>query len=364
MPDEKISQLPPVTTVAVSDLAVAVASGVTSKITEQNLINALVSFITAAVNVGGGKVVLNPDGSVVMSGGLFNLDASGNLITNGLVEGAIASFAGGRVVIDGSGSITLSGSVTNSGSTFQLSSDGSAEFGTSALTIDPSGNLITNGSGSFAGGSTLFNLDGSVVFDSGAITIDPAGNLTTSGVISADSGDWEINADGSANFGAANVTISASGAVVLTSTLTPTGGIVGTTAVGNATAGNLGEFVSSLVASGAATGLTTATAKNVTSIALTAGDWDVEGNVNFAATTATATGATGGISATSATLPTDGSEVYSGLQTTLLSDTNSVTMPRKRINVSANTTVYLVAKATFSAGTVSAFGSINARRVR
>lgn len=132
----------------------------------------------------------------------------------------------------------------------------------------------------------------------------------------------------------------------------------------NAAAGNIGEYVESLIASGSATALTTATAKNVTSISLTAGDWDVSGNVNFAATTATVTGTSGGISSTSATVPTDGSEVFSGVQVTLVSENDSVTLPRKRFSLSGTTTVYLIAKSTFSAGSVSAFGQINARRAR
>lgn len=138
----------------------------------------------------------------------------------------------------------------------------------------------------------------------------------------------------------------------------------GTTAAGNAVAGTLGEVVSSLIASASPVSLTTATAANVTSISLTAGDWDVDGNINFSASSATVTGTSGGITVTTATVPVDGSEVYSGVQVTLLSENDSVTIPSKRVNVNATTTVYLVGKSTFSAGTVSAFGSIRARRVR
>lgn len=131
-----------------------------------------------------------------------------------------------------------------------------------------------------------------------------------------------------------------------------------------ASAGFVGEVISSLVASGAATSLTTATAKNVTSISLTAGDWDVSGNINFIAATATTTSTSGGITTTSATVPTDGTEVFSGVQVTLLSGNDSITIPRKQINVLTTTTVYLVGSCTFSAGAVTAFGSISARRIR
>lgn len=140
--------------------------------------------------------------------------------------------------------------------------------------------------------------------------------------------------------------------------------IVGVTTGSAAAAGNVGQVISSAIASGSAVSLTTATGANVTSISLTAGDWDVSGNVNFAASTATVTGASGGVTSTSATVPTDGTEVYSGVQVTLVSENDSVTIPHKQINVSSTTTIYLVGKCTFSAGTVGAFGAITARRVR
>jgi hypothetical protein len=132
----------------------------------------------------------------------------------------------------------------------------------------------------------------------------------------------------------------------------------------NAVVGGLGEFTNKLVAVGSAISLTTATAANVTSFSLTPGDWDVEGNINFSAASATVTGTQGGIAIVSATLPVDGSEVYSGVQVTLLSEKDSVSLPRKRISLAATTTVYLVAQSTFSAGTVTAFGQMSARRVR
>lgn len=142
------------------------------------------------------------------------------------------------------------------------------------------------------------------------------------------------------------------------------GGIVGTTTNDSATAGNIGEEIESLIASGSATSLTTATAKNVTSISLTAGDWDVSGNVNFTETTSTVTARSAGINTTSATVPTNGSEGYCGVQSTLTSEINTITLSRKRISIASTTTVYLVGSATFSAGTCAGFGTITARRVR
>lgn len=122
-------------------------------------------------------------------------------------------------------------------------------------------------------------------------------------------------------------------------------------------------YVNSAIASGSSVSLTTATAANVTSISVPAGTWFISGNINFSAATATVTGTSGGISSTTATLPTDGTEVYSGVQVTLLSETDSVTLPPKKFTLGSTTTIYLVGRSTFSAGAVSAFGQITAQQV-
>lgn len=136
-----------------------------------------------------------------------------------------------------------------------------------------------------------------------------------------------------------------------------------------ATSGHVGEVISSSVAVGSAVALTTATPANVTTISLSAGDWDVSGQVNYTGTGATtALGGlfVAGINTTSATVPTDGSEAQLALPaytTAAFKAGRDVT--KKVINVSAGaTTVYLVAEGTFSAGTVGAYGTIVARRVR
>jgi hypothetical protein len=55
------------------------------------------------------------------------------------------------------------------------------------------------------------------------------------------------------------------------------GQLPGTATNDSAAAGDVGEYVSSVIATGSATSFTTATAKNITSISPTAGDWDVQG---------------------------------------------------------------------------------------
>ncbi|KWW37667.1 hypothetical protein [Cupriavidus metallidurans] len=155
-----------------------------------------------------------------------------------------------------------------------------------------------------------------------------------------------------------------SGAITFSSTITPsqTAGIVGTTTNNSANAGSVGEYISS---SPAGISLTNATATNITSISLTAGDWDVVGNIYFS-TGAGDTMAAGriGISTTSATQPAI--PLYSALGLFSMGPSNEISAiaPAQRISLSATTTVYLVATAFHSGGTLTGQGIIRARRVR
>src|SRR5215469_14973398 len=79
------------------------------------------------------------------------------------------------------------------------------------------------------------------------------------------------------------------------------GQLPGTATNDNAAAGNVGEFVISTVARGSAVPLSTGTAANMTSVSLTAGDWDCTALMLFANTAATLTNLQAGINTTSAT---------------------------------------------------------------
>jgi hypothetical protein len=140
---------------------------------------------------------------------------------------------------------------------------------------------------------------------------------------------------------------------------TGTPAIKGTGTNDSAAAGYVGEYISSQILFASATSLTTATAKNVTSISLTAGDWDVSGQVSVIASVATQA-VSCGISTTSATL--GDFSVYSNIGATTTSF--SAIMPTQRISISSTTTVYLVALASFVSGTCTACGFIGARRAR
>jgi hypothetical protein len=141
-------------------------------------------------------------------------------------------------------------------------------------------------------------------------------------------------------------------------------GFAGTTTNDSATAGDIGEYVESTVATGSAVALATATEEDVTSISLTAGDWDVSGNIVYKPTGATITETISGTNTTSDTLPSPHYRHYGNPNTTTTSINLTAALPSRRVSLASTTTVYLVARSTFSAGTVAAFGYISARRAR
>lgn len=136
--------------------------------------------------------------------------------------------------------------------------------------------------------------------------------------------------------------------------------------------GSIGEILTTTVAVGSAVAQTTAVTANVMSLSLTAGDWDVSGQVNFNCTGATTSLTTVGISATSATLPTQPGGAGIGTDPlfinpkvlTTFTGVNGERIAVTRVTLAATTTIYLVANIVFSAGTVTSFGTIRARRMR
>lgn len=146
-----------------------------------------------------------------------------------------------------------------------------------------------------------------------------------------------------------------------------TGGIVGTTTNNNTNAGNVGEYIESDVLSGSAVSLTTGAPANLTSISLTAGDWDVGGAVVFVpagTTTVSALAAsTSTTSATFATAPNKGA--YFGLTLPFTTGQGQIApLGNRRYSVSGTTTVFAVVQASFGVSTMTAYGTLWARRRR
>jgi hypothetical protein len=155
-----------------------------------------------------------------------------------------------------------------------------------------------------------------------------------------------------------NLTFSASGK-----------GVAGTTTNNSADTGVVGEYVVSTVSNTTVT-LANNTAANITSISLTAGDWDVQANLQFdigATTNMTYWYST--VSTTSGTLNTSTTNSSNGVAPTAAGTVFGATAftflsPVARVSLSATTTVYLVAQAGFTVSTLKAGGTIRARRIR
>lgn len=245
--------------------------------------------------------------------------------------------------------------------------------------INQVGNALTGttGTGAFVGANT-------------PTLITPLLGTPTSGVLSGCTGYAQSSltglgtgvstALGSNVTGSGGIALSTSptfvtptlGAATATSlTFSSTSGIIGTTTNNNAAAGSVGEEIESFVESGSAVALTTATVTNVTNIVLTAGDWDVWGNVAFTGGNTTLVVDLAGIfSTTSASLgpaSTIASVSYgaAGLAAFAASAVGFC-VPGQRITVAnaTTTTVYLVVYSDFSISTNNAYGRIYARRRR
>lgn len=167
----------------------------------------------------------------------------------------------------------------------------------------------------------------------------------------------------------AEVTQSAAGVVK------SAGQLKGTNTNDSASAGYVGEVISSSLARSLATSLTSGATSNVTSITITAGDWDVRGAVGFLPGGATTYGQVdSAVSKTSATLPAadtlcnpTAGEIW--VETNWDGITGNAidmhhTIPTYRVSVSISTTLYLVADVVFGVSTLSAYGFIEARRAR
>ncbi len=146
----------------------------------------------------------------------------------------------------------------------------------------------------------------------------------------------------------------------------------GTLTNNNASAGNIGEFVTAALASTSAATISTGVGTGVCSAPLTAGDWDVWGQAFFhpvAATVVTvlvaAVSTTAGSSA--AGIPTQilgqTSQIALGAGVTGGSDTQAAVGPA-RISLGAAATAWLNASLTFSGSTAAVYGVLQARRAR
>lgn len=145
-------------------------------------------------------------------------------------------------------------------------------------------------------------------------------------------------------------------------------GIMGVTDASSATAGRVGEVLQATASSVNATG--TGQRFDICSLALTAGDWLVTGQIQYNGNGATVTAnaaceilltTTSGNNTTGGTY---GQNYYAQDWMNASSDEIHMVISNYHVNVSGSTTYYLKGRWTYSAGTPQAYGRITAVRIR
>ena len=296
-----------------------------------------------------GTVTL-PNGSITpqfLSAGAPSWNISGMLTTTGLtVTGDVVlpvnSISAG-VIADGA---IMNADINNSAGIANNKLAGSPTAANTANTIvlrDASGNFVANTitsnlSGIATHATNLQGASGSMPYQSALNTTAMLANSATTGVI---------------------LTATSGGAPAWATDHR------GTSTNNNAAAGFVGEYVVSQVTTNVA--VTQNVVTNITSISLTAGDWDVSGSVMLSYTTTNSTNFTlqGGINTTSATLGAQDTYaqimVHAGNTGSL---TQSFATPVVRLSLAATTTVFLVGFANGGLSSINGKGTIRARRMR
>lgn len=150
----------------------------------------------------------------------------------------------------------------------------------------------------------------------------------------------------------------------------PTPNITGVTNGSDAASGSVGQYESGSLLVGSAISLSSGVASDIIALPLDAGDWDVSANLFYNVSAgASVLYALAGITQTSATFEVAGTNnnnagigFIGGSPIPAMSINPCIGV--YRANLSAPGTIYLIAQAGFTGGTVSAYGYIGARRFR
>lgn len=224
---------------------------------------------------------------------------------------------------------------------------------------------------------------GALVFATSPALVTPALGTPASGVLTSCTGlpistgvaglgagvGTFLATPSSANLATAVTGETGTGALVFgTSPALTTPNIIGTATNDNAAAGSVGELLEATLVSGSATSLVSATAKDITTVSLTAGDWDVSAIAYFQPTATTSmTAWTSSISATTNTLDTTPGR-WGQWAGPAQVDANAIAKSQAagpyRISLASTTTLRLVAFSVFTASTLTCYGYIRARRIR
>jgi hypothetical protein len=330
--------------------------------------NAATSATTATTQAG---IATTQAGNASTSAGSAATSA-----TTATTQAGLASTSATNAATSATNAATSATNAANAAAAILATSTTSNTIGTGAKTF------TTQASKQFQAGQFILVSDssnsanymhGTVTSYSGTSLVINSLNIGGSGTLTS----WNISISGSPGASGSlaspgpigNITPGSIAATTITasSTITPsqTSGIVGTTTNNNANAGSVGEIIESEIPIGSAVSLgTSGSTINITSISLTAGDWDVEGNILFTPTGGALTAAVATMNTVSATLaPRPNKGAYAQIGGISTTDTLALVTGKRRYSLSTTTTVYLVAFASF-VGTPTAYGYIVARRMR
>lgn len=175
------------------------------------------------------------------------------------------------------------------------------------------------------------------------------------------------------NITAGSVNCNTSGTAGCTITPNTLLGLVGTTTTDSAAAGAWGEFLTTTVATASAVSLTTATAADVMTVSLTPGDWDVSYQIRHKPAASTSvtilscslstTLNTMGTQPGGSGIGTDNVTIMTTAANVLAGEFTQASIP-VRVSLAATTTIRVVCNDTFTVSTMTAYGTVRARRVR
>ena len=141
----------------------------------------------------------------------------------------------------------------------------------------------------------------------------------------------------------------------------------GTATNDNASAGNVGEVISSITTLGSAVQLTTNSAAQLATVSLTPGDWDCRATMSEAVSAATTVQqVSAGVSQTNSLIGTQGTDGVTLVEPASAISThgNDLKMGPVRESLAGITSIYLVGSGTFSTSQLWAYGSLTCRRAR